>query len=289
MTGWFTKIARQIGTLAVTVLLGGILSAALVRTSPGFGSDERLLDPRLDAASRSAIQAQLEADRNLPHFYFRHLRGILRGDFGTSISLDRPISELLRSRLPVSLRSIAFGLAGGWMIALTLALISVLWPGSGSRVAGTLSVIFLCLPSAAIAILIFAWGGPVNAIFSVVLFPKLFDYLRNLLRDAYARPHILAAKARGLSTARTLFWHAMPVCAPQLLTLAGVSASMAFGVSIPIETLCDLPGIGQLAWKAAIARDLPVLVTLTMLLAMATQLCNAISDLAVARLQGAKA
>ena len=53
---------------------------------------------------------------------------------------------------------------------------------------------------------------------------------------------------------------------------------MAFGASIPVETLCDLPGIGQLAWKAAMARDLPLLVTLTMLIAVLTQLCNAVSD-----------
>lgn len=288
MTGWYSKIARQIGALVATVVLGGILSAALVRTSPGFGVDERLLDPRLDAASRAALQAELAADQNATRFYLRHIRGMLHGDFGTSTSLDRPISELIRSRLAVSVRSIAIGLVGGWVVALALALVSVLWPPACSRVAGALSVFFLCLPSAAIAILIFTWGGPVNAILAVVMFPKLFDYLRNLLRDAYARPHILAARARGLRPGRTLCCHVIPVCAPQLFALAGVSASMAFGASIPIETLCDLPGIGQLAWKAAVARDLPLLVTLTMLLAMATQLCNAASDWATASLKGSR-
>jgi peptide/nickel transport system permease protein len=53
---------------------------------------------------------------------------------------------------------------------------------------------------------------------------------------------------------------------------------MAFGAAIPVETLCGLPGIGQLAWKAAIARDLPVLVSLTMMITVVTQVCNAISD-----------
>jgi len=42
--------------------------------------------------------------------------------------------------------------------------------------------------------------------------------------------------------------------------------------------LCDLPGIGQLAWKAAVARDLPVLVVLTAIITLATQLCNSVSD-----------
>jgi peptide/nickel transport system permease protein len=70
----------------------------------------------------------------------------------------------------------------------------------------------------------------------------------------------------------------LPACAPQFLALAGISVSMAFGAAIPVETLCGLPGIGQLAWKAAIARDLPVLVSLTMMITVVTQVCNAISD-----------
>jgi peptide/nickel transport system permease protein len=140
----------------------------------------------------------------------------------------------------------------------------------------------LCLPPAAIAVLIFTWGGPVRIIVALVLFPRLFDYCRNLLEDAYARPHILMARAKGLRPARILLSHVLPVSAPQFLALAGISVSMAFGAAIPVETLCDLPGIGQLAWKAAIARDLPVLVSLTMIITVVTQLCNAASDGAAA-------
>jgi peptide/nickel transport system permease protein len=70
----------------------------------------------------------------------------------------------------------------------------------------------------------------------------------------------------------------MPSVAPQLLALAGVSVSIAFGAAIPIEALCDLPGIGQLAWKAATARDLPLLVAVTFLVIAMTQACNALSD-----------
>jgi ABC-type dipeptide/oligopeptide/nickel transport system permease component len=63
---------------------------------------------------------------------------------------------------------------------------------------------------------------------------------------------------------------------------------MAFGAAIPVETLCDLPGVGQLAWKAAMARDLPLLVSLTMLITLLTQACNAVSDWAVVRRAGAR-
>jgi ABC-type dipeptide/oligopeptide/nickel transport system permease component len=54
---------------------------------------------------------------------------------------------------------------------------------------------------------------------------------------------------------------------------------MAFAASIPVEALCDLPGIGQLAWKAALGRDLDLLVILTMIVTLVTLLANSASDL----------
>jgi len=45
-----------------------------------------------------------------------------------------------------------------------------------------------------------------------------------------------------------------------------------------VEVLCDLPGIGQLAWKAATARDLPLLVAITFVVIVMTQVCNTVSD-----------
>ena len=70
--------------------------------------------------------------------------------------------------------------------------------------------------------------------------------------------------------------------APQLAALAGISVSLAFGASIPIEAICDTPGVGQLAWRAALDRDLPLLVNITMLVALMTLVVNSLADLALA-------
>ena len=52
----------------------------------------------------------------------------------------------------------------------------------------------------------------------------------------------------------------------------------AFGAAVAVEAICDVPGIGQLALKAAGARDLPVLVTLTIVVALVTQVANLVAD-----------
>jgi peptide/nickel transport system permease protein len=72
----------------------------------------------------------------------------------------------------------------------------------------------------------------------------------------------------------------LPSAAPALLALVGVSVSMAFGAAIPIEVVCDSPGIGQLAWQAALGRDLPLLVNITIFVTLLTLTANSISDLA---------
>ena len=287
MPGWIARIARQLGALCLTVIAGGVLTAALVRLGPGAESDERLLDPRFDAESRATIEAEHAADRNVLRFYLRRLDAMAHGDWGTSTSLNAPIRDLVRSRLPVTLEIMAIGMAGGWALAFALALAAV-WSPAWGRIAGGLSITLLSVPAAGLAVLIFTTRGPVRGMIALILFPKLFDYLRNLLADSYEQPHIVTARAKGLGPARILLRHVIPTCAPQLLALAGVSASMAFGAAIPVETLSDLPGIGQLAWKAALSRDLPVLVTLTMLITLLTQVCNAVSDWAGTSLRGAR-
>ncbi len=55
---------------------------------------------------------------------------------------------------------------------------------------------------------------------------------------------------------------------------------MAFGAAIPIEVIYSSPGIGQLAWLAALGRDLPLLVNLTVLVTVLTLMANTASDLA---------
>ena len=73
-------------------------------------------------------------------------------------------------------------------------------------------------------------------------------------------------------------WHVVPVVAPQILSVAGVSVSIALGAAIPVEALCGFAGVGQLAWQAALARDLPLLVNITVLVTLVTLLANSGAD-----------
>jgi peptide/nickel transport system permease protein len=284
-----SMLLRQARRILLTALVGGLLGATLVRLGPGFGVDEREFDARLNARSQQAIRAEGARDNNIALFYMRYLSGLVHGDLGFSRSLNRPVSELLKERLPLTLGSLAYGVLGGMSMGLVLALASVWWQAPGSDlVPAILSGLSLALPAALIA-LVFLWMGAGGRwAIALVVFPHVYRYAKNLLVAAYHAPHVLAAEAKGLSPARVLFAHIFTPAAPQLAALAGISVSLAFGASIPIEVICDTPGVGQLAWKAALDRDLPLLVNITVLVTLMTLVVNACADVALARWRPAR-
>jgi len=278
-----TFLLRQARRILLTALLGGLLGATLVRMGPGFGIDERELDSHLNAESRQAIRAEGQANSNIVMFYLRYLGGLARGDFGFSKSLNRPVGELLKERLPLTLVSLAYGVLGGASLGLLLAVVTVWWraPGSGFLPA-LLSGLCLALPAAVMALFFLWMGAGGRWAIALVVFPHVYRYAKNLLADTWQSPHVLAAEAKGLSSTRVMFAHVLTPTLPQLAALAGISVSLAFGASIPIEVISDTPGVGQLAWKAAIDRDLPLLVNITVLVALMTLVVNSLADLALA-------
>ena len=271
------KLAAKI---LITVLIGGFLGATLVRLAPGFGVDEEELDARLSAQSIQTLRETREGDGNLFVFYFRYLGRLLRGDLGNSRTLQRPVSQLVAERLPETLKSVVLGLALGWSAGFLLAIAIVMSRAWYLDLLGSLLVgVLLCLPAAVLALLFVLAQAPARLLLGLVVFPKIFRYSRNLLVRSSALPHVLTARAKGLGNMRVLIWHILPTAAPQLLALLGVTVSVAFTAAIPMEALCDLPGIGQLAWKAALGRDVALLVNLTMMVTLVTLVANSFSDM----------
>ncbi len=280
------KVVTRLLLLTALTLLGGLISATLVRVAPGYGTDERELDPRLSQASVEALRNSSRIDSGLLSYYGRYLSNAARGDFGTSQWLGRPVRSLIQERLPITARSVFVGILLAWIAALACALVIFFPGGAIFNFPGTaISGIFIALPTGVVAMAAVYLRLPVFAAIAVVTFPKLYRYLRNLLSDAYGQPHILAARARGIKPARIVFRHVLPLAAPALAALFGVSLSMAFGAAIPIEALCDSPGVGQLAWQAALNRDLPLIMNITLFITLLTVAANSLSGLAAATQQ----
>ena len=274
------KIGVRAALLVAVVLLGGFFAATLLRFAPGFGVDERELDPRLSATSVQVLRNSHRLDSGLFVYYGHYLSRAVRGDLGTSQWLDRPVATLVKERLPVTVRSVIAGMVLCWIAAFALAMSGLFFRWLVFDLPGTFaSGLLIALPTGVVAMLAVYLHAPVYLAIAAVIFPKVFRYTRNLLDQAYAQPYVMSARARGVGNATIIIRHVLPLVRDPILALVGVSLSMAFGAAIPIEALCDSPGVGQLAWQAAMNRDLPLIINLTLVLTLITVAFNSLTGM----------
>lgn len=265
--------------LVCVLFIASLAAAGLLRIAPGFASDEQELNPGLSAGSVQALRDARLADSNIPAFYGRYLLALFHGDFGVSQSLNRPVGMLLRERFPVTARNLGLALLFGWMFALFLGTASqVVEARSFSLFSNALSSALISMPAAVLALIFVMLRWPPLLAASLLVFPKLYRYLRSVLQQCCEMPHVLAARSRGAGPCQTLVRHVGPVALPQLVALAGVSVNIGLGVLLPIEVICGVPGIGQLAWQAAQSRDLTLLVNLTLIVSLITVSGTMLSD-----------
>ena len=260
------RLASSLVSLIVIVLLGGFAAAALVRYSPGFSTIPEDLDPSIGPEVLRALHARNEDNNPLPVFYARYLAGTLRGGFGVSTSLNQPVAGLLRRRAPVTARLIAEGAAGGLFLGAFLAWLAV-WTRSVflETTASSVSGLLLAVPPAVLALVFFFNEAPLAIALALALFPRLFGTMRAVLEELYQSPVLLAARARGVGARTIAIRYVVGAARRQVVALTGVALVLAFGFSIPIEAICGIPGVGALALQAAIARDMPLMCALALI------------------------
>jgi len=272
------KIGQRLLFIATLAVSGGLLCATMVRFAPGYGMDERQLEARLSSESRAAIRSEFQTGHGLLAYYVEYLRNALHGEFGNSTFLQQPVSGLLRERTGFTLRVVLMGLLSAWAMATFISLLTVRFPHWLLEVAATASAsALIALPSGVVALLCVYLRAPLFLGIVAVTLPKLFRYQYSLFAHVYEQPFILALHSRGISSNRIVFHHIVPLSWKPLLSLVGVSMTMALGAAIPLEALSDSPGVGQLAWQAALNRDLPLLTTITLFVTLLTVAVNTLT------------
>lgn len=251
----------------------------LVCSAPGFYSDERLLDPNLSQGTLRKIEAERGAAGNPLRKSVEYLAGVAKGELGYSPTFQRPVSELLRDRAAVTFPSSLAAIAAGWTGALVFAL-----GGTGLRshpvaqIPASATAAIVCIPAALLGFLAAVARAPVAAALALLVFARVYTYADRLLAEALLQPHALAARAYGASRPRILAVHILPGLLPQLLAVMAASVTLVLGAAVPVETICDVPGLGQLAWKATISRDLPLLLGITLIVSTCSIAAATVSD-----------
>jgi peptide/nickel transport system permease protein len=263
----FTMV-KWLARTAALVLLVMAGTTMLVRLAPGYLSDAREMDAHYGGQVRAELSKEAARSHSLFQMLASEMSGWVRGNAGISRQFDVPVGELIWPRLAISGMLLLKSLLLGWVLALGAALIaaagrnpSPLWHAPAT--------FLLAVPTAALATLclLAGAGGPV-LVMALLLAARDFKFLHRILRRGWFEPHILHARAQGVAPARLLIAHILPAIVPQICALAGISIVTALSALVPVEVIFDVPGLGQLAWNAALNRDLPVLLAVTLIMAI---------------------
>lgn len=278
-------MARRLLYFAIeTVLLlivAAFVSALLYRNAPGQDVTLNAADYRLSAETKAARAAELNRSRRLLGTSVTYFLRLVSGDFGTSEINGLPVSHLLATRLPFTSRLVVTGASLSLLLAIGLAVFTQLSRSRLAELAFTsVSVTLLAIPSGVGVLLVVLFRLPLEVAMIAAVLPRLFGYCNQILASRANSEFFLAARAQGLSAWRLLLGHLLPASSHELLAMISMATVAAIAVSLPVEVLGNRTGIGELAWNAAMNRDLPVVLATTLMIVLAVRVSTLFSRLA---------
>ncbi len=245
----------------------------------------------------------LGLDKPLPVQYAVWLGRVLKGDFGMSIQSRAPASELIMARLPNSLSLAAFTMVIAISTALVLGVGAAVYKGSIlDSISRIMAVAGMSIPAfwlGIMAILIFsarlnllpAFGAGglshyilPGAVLGWTFSAALTRLLRSSTLEVLDSEYVKFARAKGISEAKVIWWHALRNSLIPLITFAGVYMGTLIGGVVIIETVFAWPGLGSLVYEAVVMRDYPVIQGTTLVIGMSVLTINLIVDILYAYL-----
>ena len=262
-------------------------------------------DPARQIAGRSATAETVENIRtqlglNLPFYeqYWRYAKGLLVGDFGRSYLQKTEVSELIAARLPASLLLMAGAILCELARGLVMGLVAALYRGrAADNIVMLVSFVGVSAPQFVVGILmlyVFAvqlgWF-PIGGYGSVshLVLPSLTlgilgagwyaRMMRSSMIDVLRQDFIRTAHSKGIARRSVILRHALPNAILPVIAMIGIDIGMFMSGIVVVESVFGWPGIGQLAWQAIQRVDIPIIMGVTLVSALAIVVGNLIADL----------
>ncbi|WP_205341990.1 ABC transporter permease [Denitrificimonas caeni] len=266
---------------------------------------EAMLGQSATPETVAALRTQLGMDQMPLQRFISWFGQLLQGDLGVSLANQRPIADLISTRLGNTLLLAAFAAIVSVPIALTLGILTALYRNSWfDRVMNTMALSSVSFPEFFVAyllILLFSikldWLPSMSNIspdssiseilvssilpvitLSLVVIAQMMRMTRAALINLLASPYIEMARLKGIRPARIIFHHALPnALAPIVNVVALNLAYLVVGVVV-VEVVFVYPGLGQLLVDSVAKRDIPVVQVCCLIFAMTYISLNTLAD-----------
>lgn len=312
--GLIGTILTRTAYAVVLLLCVLVLNFMLIQLAPG--DPAQVIAGEMGGVTEeqlARIRASYGLDRSLPEQLGVYLGRVLQGDLGYSFYFDRPVIDLILSRIPATLVLVVTALLLAISIGTLLGVLASRNPnGLFSQLITVLALFGFSVPVFWIGImLLILFSGtlslfPVSGMQAVArdeVNPVLvlLDILHHLVLPAftlaivyiaqYSRlsrasmletlgaDYIRTARAKGVPERRVVFRHALRNAVLPVVTMAGLQFSQLFAGAVLVETVFNWPGMGRLAFESILRRDYPTLLGILFFSALIVIVVNLLTDL----------
>lgn len=299
-------LVRRLAIMVPTVIFVSMIIFGLQQLLPGdpataLAGEER--DPEVIAH----IRAKYHLDDPLPMRYLRWIGGVVQGDFGESIRIQQPVSQLIVEKLPVTIELAVLSMLIALLIGVPMGILSAVKNGKWVDYAANAVALWgLSTPNfwlGIMLILLFSvelgWlpaSGYVppseglwenlkamimpafvlgNAIAAVMM-----RHTRAAMLQVLSSDYVRTARAKGLVERVVIFKHALRNAAVPVITLGALEFGQLLSGAVLTEQVFSIPGFGKLIVDAVFNRDYAVVQGVVLCTATAYLMLNLMADIA---------
>jgi peptide/nickel transport system permease protein len=303
----YAYILRRILSYIPVLILVSIFTFAILRVIPGDALVAMMGDRQgMNSADMARARHEMGLDRPLVVQYFSWIGNGLKGDWGQSFWLHKPVTAALKDTFPVSAQLGVMAFIITAIVAVPIGIVSAVKQDTFVDYAGRMFAIsFLSIPSFFTAILSiiflarwFGWIPPRGFISPIsdplgnlkqmtipaIILGLTFSastarMVRTTMLEVLREDYIRTAKAKGLKDRAVIWQHALKNAMIPVITYWGVSFATLITGSVLIEVVYGLNGMGRLTYDAINQRDWPIVQTAILFIVLISLTCNLLIDL----------
>jgi peptide/nickel transport system permease protein len=301
-------ILRRLVQSVLVLLIVTVIVFGMLHELPG-GTARAVLGERATNTSIALFNKQHGLDNPLPVQYWDWLKSVLQGNLGFSFKQNETVSQLLSERLPKTVLLAGISVLLALVISIPLGFLQALRRNKPVDYVMTgAAFIFYSTPAFWLALVLitlfsihwhfFPAEAPQGSITSILSQPRglvlpvatitlvtvafFSRYVRSSTLENFMQDYVRTARAKGASTNRVAYRHVLRNALIPVVTLVGLALPFIFAGTLISEEVFNYPGMGLLFYNAAIARDYPVLLGVTLVVATVTVIGSLLADIAYA-------
>jgi peptide/nickel transport system permease protein len=299
-------LVRRVGLLVPTLFFVTLLIFSLQQLLPGDPAIILAGEDR-DPNTVAYLRAKLHLDEPFAVRYAYWLGGVAKGDLGESLRIQKPVTELILEKLPVTIELALIAMAIALLIGVSAGVVAAVFKDSPADYAARVFALWgLSTPNFWLGILLIllfsvqlGWlpaSGYVSPLedlkgnLAAMIMPAfvlgnaiaavLMRHTRSAMIEALSADYVRTARSKGLRHLVVVLRHALPNALMPVITLGALEFGTLLSGAVLTEQVFSIPGFGKLIVDAVFNRDYAVVQGVVLFTATAYMALNLIADLA---------